>query len=67
MIDEVGEAYADDVQVVGHAGPQEGLLQSDDESEQPDSDDNQMQDLMQLLDQVQENELGGGGADPPAP
>ena len=53
--------------MVGHAGPQEELLQSDDESEQPDSDDNQMQDLMQLLDQVQENELGGGGADPPAP
>ena len=67
VIDEVGDGYADDVQVVGHAGPQEDLLQSDEESEQPDSEDNQMQDLMQLLDQVQENENGGGGALTPLP
>ena len=69
--DDVNE-YADDVQVVGHAGPQDQLLEGseaeEDQDEMEETEDDRMEALMRLLDR-NEDEPGddGDGGNQPLP
>ena len=70
--DDVNE-YADDVQVVGHAGPQDQLLEGseaeEDQDEMEETEDDRMEALMRLLDRNEDEtgDDGDGGNQPPPP
>ena len=65
--------YADDIQVVGHAGPNEQLLEGseaeDDQDEMEETEDDRMEALMRLLDRNEDEpgDNGDGGQQPPPP